>query len=157
MSALKKLDRMRLQKKHYQRLFDKDSYTLLCKEDLWLFVQEKNHCFYKNIIDEQSVILNNNTVNQIEFIKKSNVSNIRNQQTYRKKYLLCETILIIFNLYYKSFSRSFIFKDKENFNPHILFERIGKNWKSVKWILQADFQNCQGLLQNFTNLRKYSV
>ena len=103
MSALKRVDRIRLQNKRYQRLFDKDSYTLLCREDLWLFVQEKNHCFYKNIIDEQSVILNNNTVNQIEFIKKSNVSNIRNQQTYRKKYLLCETILIIFNLYQKKY------------------------------------------------------
>ena len=157
MSALKKVDRMRLQNKHYQGLFDKDSYTLLCKEDLWLFVQEKNHCFYKNMIDEQSLILNDLTFNQIELIKKSNVSNTSNQQTYRKKYLLCETILIIFDLYYKSFSRSFLFKSQENLNPHIVFERIGKNWKSVKWIIQADFQNSQGLLQNFINLLQKRV
>ena len=84
MSALKKLDRIRLQNKRYQGLFDKDSYTLLCREDLWLFVQEKNHCFYKNMIDEQSVILNDLTFSQIELIKKSNSFNTSNKQTLKK-------------------------------------------------------------------------
>lgn len=157
MSALKRVDRIRLQNKRYQRLFDKDSYTLLCREDLWLFVQEKNHCFYKNMIDEQSIVLNDLSFNQVDLIKKSNLFNTSNKQIYKKKSLLCETILIIFDLYYKSFSGSYILKNQENSNPHIVFERIGKNWKNVKWIVQADFQNCQGLLQNLTNLLQKRV
>lgn len=157
MSALKRIDRIRLQNKRYQALFDKDSYTLLCREDLWLFVQEKNHCFYKNMIDEQSIILNDLNFSQVDLIKKSNLFHISNKQTYKKKYLLCETILIIFDLYYKSFSRSYILKNQENSNPHIVFERIGKDWKNVKWIIQADFQNCQGLKQNFANLLQKRV
>lgn len=157
MSALKRVDRIRLQNKRYQRLFDKDSYTLLCREDLWLFVQEKNHCFYKNMIDEQSIVLNDLSFNQLDLIKKSNLFNTSNKPIYKKKSLLCETILIIFDLYYKSFSGSYILKNQENSNPHIVFERIGKNWKNVKWIVQADFQNCQGLLQNLTNLLQKRV
>lgn len=104
MSTLKKLDRMCLQNKRHKRFFDKNSYTLLCREDLWLFVQEKNECFYKNTIDEQSFVFNDLTFRQVYLIKKSDRFDTRNDQIDRRKYVLCEIILTILKLYYKPFS-----------------------------------------------------
>nr|YP_010932789.1 putative maturase [Klebsormidium elegans]YP_010932827.1 putative maturase [Klebsormidium elegans]WKT06701.1 putative maturase [Klebsormidium elegans]WKT06702.1 putative maturase [Klebsormidium elegans] len=157
MSALKKLDRMCLQNKRHKRFFDKDSYTLLCREDLWLFVQEKNQCFYKNTIDEQSFVFNDLTFSQVYLIKKSDRFDTRNDQIDRRKYVLCEIILTILKLYYKPFSPSFFIENKENPDSHTALEHIGKNWKNVKWILQADFQNCQAPFKNFTSLLQKRV
>ena len=157
MSALKKLDRMCLQKKRHKRFFDKDSYTLLCKDDLWLFVQEKNQCFYKNTIDEQSFVFNDLMFRQVSLTKKLYRFDTRNDQIDKRKYVLCEIILTILKLYYNPFSQSLILDNQENPDSHIALEHIGKNWKNVKWILQADLQNCQGPFQNFTSLLQRRV
>lgn len=134
MSLFKTLDRIYFQRMRRKGFSYKKSFLFLHKEDLWLFVNEKNKYFYNNQLCSDLTVfkLKANT-------KKS--TTIYNKYNYKTKQLLYEAVLVIFDFFYKPFSYSFHFKNNENFNSHILLEQIGKHWKTVQWIVQADCQN----------------
>ena len=156
MSALKRLDQMRLQNKRYKTNFAQNLYPLLCKEDLWIFVKKSQSLYkiYENTIDEQSDILNRFFFfkNQTQLIQKPDSTFKNIEKKCMRKYLLCEAILITFDFCQDFSSYSFLLYNKKNQNSHIALEHIGKNWKSVQWIIQADFQNCQGRFKDFEDL-----
>nr|WKT06165.1 putative maturase [Interfilum sp. SAG 36.88] len=135
MSLFKTFDSICFQRMRRKDFSYKKTFFFLYKEDLWLFVSEKNKCFY-----------NNQLCSDLTFFKlkinKKNSTIFYSNYNYQTKQLLYEVVLVIFDFFYKPFSYSFHFKNNENFNSHILLEQIGKQWKTVQWIFQADCQNC---------------
>nr|YP_010932677.1 putative maturase [Klebsormidium dissectum]YP_010932717.1 putative maturase [Klebsormidium dissectum]WKT06483.1 putative maturase [Klebsormidium dissectum]WKT06484.1 putative maturase [Klebsormidium dissectum] len=150
MSALQRLDQIRLQSKRHKRVFAKGSYPFFCKEDLWLFVQEKNQWSYDNTIDEHCALFNSLTKRQTKLIQQSDLSS--NNNTYKVKCLLCEIIRIVFDSYSSLLASSSTIANRENQNSHAALELVGKSWRDINWIFQADFHNSQGLFQGFKNL-----
>nr|WKT07017.1 putative maturase [Klebsormidium flaccidum]WKT07018.1 putative maturase [Klebsormidium flaccidum] len=141
MSVLKELDEVRIQKKRQEHAFSKNLCFFVYKENLWLFALERNRQLNKNQTYQQSVVLNvfTNTENRYDRFDSSN------RQDWQDNHLLCEAVLIVFDFFYGV-------QNQENLNSHIALEQVGKHWKAVRWIIQADFQNCPGLFQNGKSL-----
>ena len=136
MSVLKELDKVRIQKKRQEHAFSKNICFFVYKENLWLFALERNRQLNKNQTYQQSVVLNvfTNTENRYDRFDSSN------RKDWQDNHLLCEAVLIVFDFFYGV-------QNQENLNSHIALEQVGKHWKAVRWIIQADFQNCQAFFK----------
>jgi hypothetical protein len=149
-SALQKLDQIRLQSKRHKKGFSRESYLLFCKEDLWLFAQEKMQWSYENTIDEHYAFFNHFTKKQTKFIQQSDFSSTKN--TYMVKCLLCEITGIVFDSYASLLTSVPTVDTRENQNSHTVLELVGKSWRGINWVFQADFHNSQGLFLGLKNL-----
>nr|YP_010932464.1 putative maturase [Interfilum massjukiae]WKT06066.1 putative maturase [Interfilum massjukiae] len=150
MSLFQTFDSICFQRMRQKKLLYKKTFSFLYKEDLWIFVKEKNKCLYNSQLCFDLTIFKSR-------VNIKNCSIFYNKYNYQTKQLLYEVVFVIYDFFYKPFSYSFDLRKNENFNSHIILEQIGKRWNTVQWIFQADCQNCLELSKFLKSLLQKQI